>query len=232
MRSYVLALACAAGLSASALGTVTFSLSSGSRAATADFTVSGNQLQVTLTNTSTADALVPTDLFTAIFFNVSGPALSLSRNSAILTVGSTVFGAASQPSSGIVGGEWAYASKSFGNGFGYGISSTGLGDFGSGDVFPGGNLSGPADPDGPQYGITTASDNPATGNGGLNTEIIHNSVNFVLSGLPNGFSESLITGVRFQYGTDYSEPGFTVTPAPGAAALLGLGGLVACRRKR
>ncbi|MFA6045142.1 MAG: XDD4 family exosortase-dependent surface protein [Phycisphaerales bacterium] len=235
MRSFVLALACAAGFSASALGTVSFSLSNGSRAATADFTVDGTSLKVRLTNTSAADALVPTDLLTAIFFNISNPAVTLTPSSAVLAPGSTIFGAPAQPSSGVVGGEWAYrGATTLANGFGYGISSTGLGDFGPGDRFPGDNLSGPTSPDGPQYGITTAGDNPATGNGGLNTEIIHNSVNFVLTGLPVGFAESRITGARFQYGTDYAEPSFpgTLVPAPGAAALLGLGGLVMARRRR
>lgn len=235
MRCFVVALACAAGVSASANATVIFSLTNGDRAATAAFTVDGSTLRVRLTNTSTADALVPTDLLTAIFFNISSPAITLTRSSATLAPGSTVFGAATQPSNGNVGGEWAYrGATTLANGFGYGISSTGLGDFGPDNRFPGDNLSGPTNPDGPQYGITTAGDNPATGNGGLNTEIIHNSVNFVLTGLPSGFTESRITEARFQYGTDYAEPSFpgTLVPAPGAAALIGLGGLVVARRRR
>lgn len=235
MRSFVMALACVAGAVVSAQATVTFSLNSGARAASADFTVSGSQLLVTLTNTSLADATVPTDLLTAIFFNVDGSPLLLTRTSALLAPGSTVYGAASQPSGGVVGGEWAYrGATTLANGFGYGISSTGLGDFGPGDLFPGPNLSGPADPDGPQFGITTAGDNSATGNGGLNTEVIHNSVNFILTGLPVGFGESRITSARFQYGTNYSEPSFpgTRVPAPGAGLLLGIGGLGITRRRR
>lgn len=232
MRFVALALACAAGASSAALGTTLFSGSSGARSASVSFSVSGTDLHVTLTNTATTDALVPIDVLTGVFFNVSGSPLSLTRTSATLASGSTVFNAASQPAGGNVGGEWAYRANAFANGFGYGISSSGLGDFGSGDLFPGTNLAGPSAPDGLQYGITTAGDNPATGNGGLNTELIHNSVDFVLSGLPSGFSESRITGVRFQYGTDYSEPGFNLVPAPGAAALLGLGGLMIGRRRR
>src|SRR5678815_4938452 len=49
-----------------------FSSSSGSLAATASFNVVSGNLQVILTNTSTADALVPTDILTAIFFDVIG----------------------------------------------------------------------------------------------------------------------------------------------------------------
>ena len=53
-------------------GVVTFNASSGSRAAQAKFQDSGSDLIVTLTNTSTADALVPIDVLTGVFFSISG----------------------------------------------------------------------------------------------------------------------------------------------------------------
>ncbi len=44
----------------------------GSLSASANFNLTGNVLTVTLTNTSAADVLVPTDVLTAVFFNGNG----------------------------------------------------------------------------------------------------------------------------------------------------------------
>lgn len=215
---------------------VTFtSTGANGRAAEATFDVSGSSLFVTLTNTSAIDAGVPTDILTGVFFSVSGGALTLTRTSAELNAGSIVTnGGGTDPFPLGVGGEWAYKSGFAAvNGATYGISSTGLGIFGPGDRFPGADLEPPTSPNGVEYGITTAGDNPATGNGGiLNVPLIKNSVKFVLTGLPANFDLARINNVWLQYGTDLSEPRDPGVPAPGAAVLLGLGGLMAARRRR
>ena len=66
-------------LTLSALGAeaapITFSGSSGTRAASVTFDTSGTNLIVTLTNTSAFDALVPIDILTAVFFSLAGDPL-------------------------------------------------------------------------------------------------------------------------------------------------------------
>lgn len=58
--------------------------------ATADFQISGNNLTLTLTNTSTADANVPSDVLTAIFFKL-GNNTSLTLNSLLLSSGASLW---------------------------------------------------------------------------------------------------------------------------------------------
>lgn len=200
--------------------------SSGSLAASADFSVVGGDLQVTLTNTSAADVLVPADILTAVFFDLPGNP-TLTSLSAALAAGSTVLFGVSDPG-GVVGGEWAYGTGLSGapSGATQGISSAGFGLFG-GATFPGTNLQGPAAVDGMQYGIVSAGDNPLTGNApvtGANA-LIQNSVVFTLGDLPDDFSVDGITHVSFQYGTALTEPNFppTVVPEPATMMLLGLG---------
>jgi hypothetical protein len=222
----------------------TFTGSSGGLAAAVSFDVTGSTLRVTLTNTSTHDVMVPADVLTAVFFDVSGSALSLSRTRAVLGAGSTVFFPPSGfptglDSNGEVGGEWAYDGGLGGapGGADYGISSSGLNWFGPPNRFPGDNLQGPDSPDGIQYGITSAGDNPATGNSPVTgpNALIHNSVVFTLGNVPAGFDPSArISNVTFQYGTSTDEPQVHgMVPTPGAAALLSLGllGLVGRRRR-
>jgi hypothetical protein len=81
-----------------------------------------------------------------------------------------------------------------------------------------------------QYGITSAGDNPMTGNQAVtgSNALIHNSVIFTLGSLPVGFNLSSISNVRFQYGTaltDISFPGTPGTAVPEAPtmALIGFG---------
>lgn len=231
------AVACAL-CGSSSLGAVMFSFTSGGLGASAIFEVSGTNLVVTLTNTGTADCLVPTDVLTAVFFKVSGSALTLTRVSADLAPGSSVVGKGTLPSPTTnptpngVGGEWAYKSAVAGpHGTGYGISSAGFGLFGPGDRFPGSDLQPPPSPDGLQYGIVSAGDDPSTGNGDFNnTALIKNSVIFTLSGLPDAFDLSRITDVWFQYGTSLDDPSYA--PAPGSLSLMAAGILIAYRRRR
>jgi len=195
--------------------------SNGLLSASVSFTVdASNNLVVTLTNTSAADVLVPSEVLTAVFFDLAGVG-ALTPISAVLTGGSVVLYDA-QPAGGNVGGEWGYASGLAGAPLGAteGISSTGLGLFGQPN-FNGPNLAPPDALDGLQYGIVSAGDDDATGNGGITGSggLIKNSVTFTLSGLPSGYSltDSSISNVFFQYGTSLE------VPAPATITLVGLG---------
>jgi hypothetical protein len=219
---------------------ITFSASSGTLAANAVFDIVGGNLQVTLTNTSSYDVLVPADVLTAVFFNMAGNP-TLTPLSVVLASGSTVlfpFSGTGTDPGGVVGGEFAYKSGLTGapGGASYGVSNSGLSPlFGPPDLFPGTDLQSPLSPDGIQYGITSAGDNPATGNTpvtGTNA-LIKNSVVITLSGLQTNFDLANISNVSFQYGTDLSEPNIKV-PEAGALLLFGTGlvGLVGYRRVR
>jgi hypothetical protein len=207
----------------------TFSGSSGNLSASADFIVQGTNLVVTLSNTGSADALVPADVLTAVFFNIAGNP-TLTPLSAVLNSGSTVYyDPQGQPAGGVVGGEWAYGGGLSGapSGATWGISSSGFGLFG-GANFGGPNLAGPGNGavNGLQYGILSAGDNFATGNGGISGTdgLIWNSVVFTLSGISSGFDPSSgITNVSFQYGTALTEPNVSSVPEPSLTLLLGLG---------
>lgn len=211
---------------------IVFNASQGDLAASASFEAVGANLIVTLTNTSQFDVDAPPDLLTAVFFEVSGAPLTLTTVSAVLAPGSTVLFGGTDPGD-VVGGEWEYE-DSFANptpgGADYGIGSAGLNLFGAGQMFPGNNLQGPPNVDGMQYGITSAGDNPATGNMAVTgaNALIKNSVVFTLSGLPANFDVNRIFGVNWQYGTDLSEPNI---PEPATAVLLALGGLALARRR-
>jgi hypothetical protein len=151
-----------------------------------------------------------------------------------------------------VGGEWGYLSGLSANaplGANQGIASAGYGtgvvDFGPGTRFPGANLQGPNAPNGLQYGILSAGDNPATGNtpvtggsSGNPVALIKNSVIFELGGLPENFDLSSIGSVSFQYGTSLRDPNVPAdggdgggkppgppvgVPEPGTLALFGVG---------
>ncbi len=212
-------------------GPITFSFTSGGLGATAEFVRSGSDLIVTLTNTGTADALVPTDILTAVYFNVDGNP-PLTRTSALVPLTSDVFeigtGTLVTPGDRVVGGEWAFLITD-------GISSTGLGVFGPGDRFPGANLQGPDSPGGVQFGIIPAADNLLTGNGGISGErLIRSAVVFTLAGF-SAEPDGAISNVVFQYGTALDEPqygGDIPEPSSFVLAAIGLVGLVVWRRRR
>lgn len=184
---------------------VNFNFSFESFNATADFETAGGNLQITLTNTGAADVTGSHQVLTAIFFDIAGnPALT--PISAALAPGSTVI--KGFDGGGNVGGEWVYRSDLSGapSGASQGISSAGFGlGFGRAN-FGGPNLEGPEAVDGPQYGLTSALDNPDT-YFGRTTPLIKNSAVFTLFGLPPNFVlEQDISNVTFQYGTRLGPP--------------------------
>lgn len=200
------ALAIIAVSSFNAGASVVFGSTSASLAATASFNIIGGELEMVLSNTSTADTLVPSDVLTGVFFNLAGnPALT--RLSAVAD-GPTYRGTTLVSGAGtVLGGEWGYRNGLSQYGANSGISSSGLGLFGPHDLFPGPNLADSSSPGGMSYGLASAGDILSTGNGGLlSNELTHDSVTFVLGGLAPGFSLSNIGHVTFQYGTSLSEP--------------------------
>lgn len=201
---------------------ITFTATNGTLEARADFEIAGGALTVTLSNIAGMDVLVPADVLTAIFFDISGNP-TLTAVSAVLSGGSSVFyDADGQPAGGVVGGEWAYKAGLSGAPYGatYGISSSGFGLFGQ-PTFAGANLQDPTAVNGVQYGILSAGDNTATGNSGVTGSggLIKNSVVFTLTGVS---STTEISNVSFQYGTALTEPNLKV-PEPSTLVLLGAG---------
>lgn len=224
---------------------ITFTGSNGSLSASATFASSGNDLIVTLTNTSNIDVTDAGQVLTAVFFDLNGLG-TLTRTSAVVAPGSSVVGNGGLTGPGnSVGGEWAYTTGIAGPGSATeGISSSGLGLFGPGDVFPGsGNLQGPVEPDGVQYGITSGVDNPLTGNGSISgAGLINNSVVITLTGI-GGFdpaAANAITHVNFQFGTALDEPNapgrsiesIDPVPEPATLAMFGTGLAIVVARLR
>jgi len=217
--------------SAAQASSITFTGSDGSGlAASVTFDDVGGNLQVTLTSTG-GDPAVPADILTGIFFDMLGSP-TLSPVSAVLGAGSTVTNGGTTDAGGGVGGEWAYKSTTnIAYGADYGISSTGLGLFGPGDLFGGTNLNGPIDPDGDQYGIVSTAQTPGNDNPKIaGTPFIMDTVVLTLSGLPDGFDPSQsISNVTFQFGSELIEPHLpgndpgSPVPEPASLVLFGSG---------
>ena len=141
-------------------------------------------------------------------------------------------------------GEWGYEAAAFPGSADRGIASSGylttglpgnIGNFNNGAA--GTDLDGPASLNGINFGIVSAAAgfNP---NGGLARPLIQDTVVFLLSGV-SGLSNSDISHVSFQYGTDLEElnvPGRPPgkLPEPGTLALLGMAllSLAYCRRAK
>jgi hypothetical protein len=198
---------------------VVYTGSSGSLAASADFELSGNTLTVTLTNTSKADVLVPTDVLTGLFFNTTHV---LTPISAALN-NSTAF----YSTLGNVGNGWGYASGVSADGENSAISASGaVSGLGHSNFSGTSNSLGGID-----YGLLSAGDDTATGNNGVTGKgpLIKDSITFTFTA-GSGFSLSeLGNSVVFQYGSELSETHFTgdpntsVVPAPPSSVLFGLG---------
>jgi hypothetical protein len=203
--------------------------------ANAEFSTSGSNLQVKLTNSAMAPFTVddPSEVLTGVFFDISGnPALSKSGGSAQIPSGSTWVNFSAPPGfTGDVGGEWAFKSG-FGSGLPqFGLGGSGLGGtFGSGDTFTNADLSGGSGAGGVDWGLVSSNYNAGDGNGGIKNEpLIRNSAIFTLTGLAPGFDLGSVTisNVRFQYGTTMTEPSIDGSPVPEPSTLTILGLAVA-----
>ena len=214
--------------------------------------VAGN-LQITLTNTATSDVMRPSDILSALFFDIAGDPTLTSVSAHLAADGFLSSGTTTANPNLNVGGEWAYnanvTSGSVLGGGGQGISSTGLGVFG-GPTFFGPNIAGPVAVNGLQMAIVNAADDPTTGNAPVTggTLLSGPSVVFTLSGLAADFDpieSGLITNVSFLYGTSLSGPQYCtggndcgptppVIAEPGTLALFGLGlaGFAYTRRRK
>ena len=217
--------------------------------ASAEFEISGNDLTVTLTNTSSSDITVQSSILTAIFFDLEGNP-TLTPVSAFVNAGSNVVFFPTNPIN--VGGEWDYKPEldplSTPGGARQGISSAGL-SYDGFELFNGNlaghfppyntnNLQGPEAVDGVQFGIISPSDDPTTGQSAVTgaNAFVDNSVVFTLSGLPGSFTEADISNVSFQYGTSLSEPtipepGFLLLLSTGMLAIAGYTKLIKRKRK-
>lgn len=232
---------CVALMASPCRASLTFdgSLTSGghSLAAQVDFAVSGSNLVITLTNTSTqtytTSQAVPTDLLTGLFFDLSGdPALTHSSAipSAIVNPASPAPSALKVEMVGksVVGtlGGWQFKESSSGlSGVTqhYGLGTAGFSIFNGNAVNQGpGN--------GFNYGIINSAYSHGQGNHPVDgTPLVQNNITFTLGGLPGGFALSDISNVRFQYGTSLTEASFSghsvqAAPEPSTlvAALTGL----------
>jgi hypothetical protein len=217
----VAAVAAVLGWSAPVRADLYYSGSSGTQSASAQFNLTGNTLTVRLTNTSSADVLVPTDVLTAVCFNTTH---TLTPVSASLGGSTVYYGTLTN-----VGNGWGYGSGLSAHGENSAISATG--------AFTGlghSNFSGASNAlDGLPYGILSAGDNPATGNTGVTGSgpLIKNSVTFVLTAATGFTLSELGNSVVFQYGTMSTDTSLTSggplvlqVPVPASAVLLLAGG--------
>jgi hypothetical protein len=216
---------------------------------TVDFSVSGTTLTVTLTNTSTDDVLVPTDVLTGVFWTSASHTILTPQTALVYSPNVFEYASTSNPivptnptvgNPYNVGGEWAYRGDidsisglpSVLSGITAGISSFGgtptLSIFGNGN-FNGSNLDNPNAVDGGNYGIASAGDDVSTGNADIKgNPLIKNSVVFTLT-CPEGYNPSTdISHILFNYGTSVN-----VIPIPPSALLVGTGvlGLVILRKR-
>jgi len=206
---------------------ITLSDTVGGHYATADFSVSGGNLVLTLTNTAQGDLWDPAHVLTGLYFNIAGdPTLTaVSATTCVNCINNYP-----NPDPTNVGGEWAFRqAPDLAMGANYGVAATGLGLFGEKNLISPNPIRQPASPGGVDFGITSANDNPGT-NGGLSTvPLISNYVTFTFSGVSSSFDPSTIEVTGWQYGSSLGE---AVVPEPATLMLFGPAALAAFAASR
>jgi hypothetical protein len=182
-----------------------FTGSSGTLSASALFElVGGNHLNITLTNTSAADVLLPADVLTGLFFN---SVHSLSPMTAALNDSISVYKSSTDPGDG-----WGFASRVNAQGYGNAISATG--------AVPGLGLSNFSHEfnklGGVDFGILSAGDKSETGNTGVKKRgpLFNDSIVFTLNTSPGFSLQDLGSTVMFQYGSALNEPHYVGEDPP------------------
>lgn len=162
-----------------------------------DDALNPGKLTITLSNIGPG-ASVPSDILTALFWDYNGSPLSnlslFSATAPLLTNGQTNVNLAGSLN------EWKLPNGSItAISQDYGIGTAGLG------IFQGGG--------GQQmnYGIVSNQSYDNANSAVSGGTFVKGSATFVLSGLPTGFDLGKIGNVRFQYGTNLSEPSFAPT---------------------
>src|SRR4051812_31691138 len=204
---FVAAAALVLGVGANATtitGTGTNPASTNQLSATADFSFTGSQLILTLTNNNAAS--LPSDILAGIFFDLSGNP-GLTYVSGVTASGSCVTGTTCPPAVDVKSiSEWRFAQSLSTPLAGitehYGVGTAGfgiLGGGGGGQQFDYGLVNGLINP------------NPAVAGG----TFIDDSVKLTFSLAPGLYT---VSNVRFQYGTSLDEPSLTgraTVPEPG-----------------
>jgi hypothetical protein len=222
--------------------TITATGSDSGHSASALFSLVGQTLNITLSNTYSNGSnfeFGQTDVLSGVYFDIAGnPALT--KSSAILASGSKIMLQGSDVTStettdGDVGGVWGFKSGTLSTlSQDYGISSAGLGIFGSSDMFHSGSLPHQqgSPPDGVDYGLMPLDTTNFTHDNFLNQAFIQSSVKFEFMGFTGSLSD--ISNVRFQYGatlTDFSMSG--TVPEPSTCVLLASAAVgIACWMRR
>jgi hypothetical protein len=183
---------------------IIFAGSNGRLSASAAFDLTPTEVKVTLTNTASAQGLLPADVLTAVYFNLTGGG-PLTPMSAVALNGLVQ----AKPGDPGPGAYWAYKTDFSLHGAHSGITSTGLdGYFG-----PSGNFgcSNCKKLNGLDYGIVP--NNYVGGNGGVEKDpLVKYSAMFTLQG---SAANATVSNVWFQYGTDLSSPSFQGFRNPG-----------------
>ncbi len=191
----------------------------------ATFSISGNTLTVVLTNTTLPRTTAQGNAMTGVTFNLSSGNPALTLTSTQVTAGSTYW--TSKTTSALppsLVGSWTSAVVSNSQ-HQYGVATTGFNGWFNGGSISLGNAA-------PNYGIVAAGtfDGTNVSFGGSQYPFVQNSMTFTFTGVA-GISESQIGNVKLLFGTDGTGIIETI-PTPGSLALVGLGGLIAGRRRR
>jgi MYXO-CTERM domain-containing protein len=209
---------------------ITFTGSSGTLSASAEFTVVGGDLHIHLVNTSSTPVGSNPDVLTGLYFDLAGsPTLTAGS---IALDGSSVYVNTSHNSVVLpLGDHWAYGASTGGGkpaGYGfYGVGAAGFGIFGPSTSFTGSGGS----PGGVDYGLVgVIASSPSNGFKNQGPQI-QSGVDIVLhdtlASLP------AVSNVLFQYGSSTLETTIPGAPEPQTAlfALAGLTGLTMKRRR-
>lgn len=229
-RAAVLALATASV----AQGAVTFTGSglnpevNATASGSAVFSISGNLLTVTLTNTTAPRTTAQGNALTGIAFDIIGavPMPTLTLVSTSLAPGAQLWTSKTAFSnSANINGSWTnvLGSAPLAN---FGAASTGFAGAFNGGSMTLGNSS-------PNYGVVAAGTFTGSNSvafGGSQFPFIQGSLVLTFSGIGNA-TEAQIGNVRMLFGTDGTGV-ITLIPTPGSLAMAAIGGVLIARRRR